>query len=68
MEYIYVTFHEQRRVLVDGTELGDTNKTLRVQRGTHVITLSGPADYSPPSQTVTVANTSFENPMQITFN
>jgi hypothetical protein len=67
MEYIYVEFREQRRVLADGTECGDTNTTLRVQRATYTITLSGDPDYLPPSQEVTVANTSFEQPMRIKF-
>jgi len=67
MEYIYVEFREQRRVLVDGTECGDTNKTLRVQRGTFTISLSGDPDFQPPSQEVTVFNTSFDNPRRIQF-
>ncbi len=68
MEYLYVRFREQRRVLVDGTECGNTNTTLRVQRGAHTITLSDPQDYTPPSQDVTVANTTQQNPMRIEFN
>jgi hypothetical protein len=67
MEYIYVEFRETRRVLVDGTECGDTNKTLRVQRGTYTITLSGDPDYLPASQDVTVAGTSNDDPMHIQF-
>jgi hypothetical protein len=67
MEYIYVDFREQRRVLVDDTECGDTNKTLRVQRGTYTISLDGDADYEPPSQQVTVANTTFDDPMRVQF-
>jgi hypothetical protein len=67
MEYLYVDFREDRRVLVDGTECGDTNKTLRVQRGTFTISLSGNNDFDPQSQNVTVANTSFEKPMRVEF-
>ena len=67
MEYIFVTFIEQRIVLVDGLACGNTNDTIGVQRGTHTITLSG-APTTPPSQLVTVINTSFPNPMKIEFN
>jgi len=67
MEYIKVSFREQRRVLADGTEIGDTNKTLKVQRASYTITLSGDPDYLPPSQDVTVAGTDKDNPMAIEF-
>ena len=67
MEYIYVSFPEERIVLIDGLESGNTNGTIGVQRGTHTITLSG-APTTPPSQLVTVINTSFPNPMRIAFN
>jgi hypothetical protein len=67
MEYIYVDFRESRRVLVDGAECGDTNKTLKVQRGTFTISLNGDGDYEPPSQEVTVANTTYPEPMRIQF-
>ena len=67
MEYIYVDFRETRRVLLDGTEAGDTNKTLKVQRGSYTVTLSGNLDYSPASQDVTVAGTEEDDPMHIEF-
>ncbi len=67
MEYIYVEFPEKRIVLVDGLASGNTNDTIGVQRGTHTITLSG-APTTPPSQVVTVIDTSFPNPMRIVFN
>jgi hypothetical protein len=67
MEYIFVTFSEQRIVLVDGLACGNTNDTIGVQRGTHTITLSGDST-TPLSQLVTVINTSFPNPMKIAFN
>ena len=67
MEFIFVDFRETRRVLLDGTEAGDTNKTLKVQRASYTITLSGELDYLPPSQDVTVAGTSDDDPMHIQF-
>jgi len=66
MEYIYVTFGEQRIVLVDGLASGNTNDTIGVQRGTHTITLSG-APTTPFSHQVTVINTSYLTPMKIEF-
>ncbi|HSY48341.1 MAG TPA: hypothetical protein VLC46_05990 [Thermoanaerobaculia bacterium] len=67
MEYIYVSFGEKRIVLVDGLASGNTNDTIGVQRGTHTITLGGVQNYTPPSQFVTVINTSYPNPMKIAF-
>ena len=66
MEYIYVTFSEQRIVLVDGLACGNTNDTIGVQRGTHTITLSGDPT-TPFSQLITVINTSYVTPMKIEF-
>jgi len=67
MEYIHVDFRETRRVLLDGTEAGDTNRTLMVQRATYTVTLSGDPDYSPASQDVTVWGTDEDDPMHIEF-
>jgi len=67
MEYIFISFGEQRIVLVDDLACGNTNDTIAVQRGTHTITLSG-APTTPPSQIVNVINTSFPTPMKIEFN
>jgi hypothetical protein len=67
MEYLCVDFRETRRVLLDGTEAGDTNKTLKVQRASYTVTLSGEPDYLPASQDVTVAGTEEDDPMHIQF-
>ena len=67
-EWILVQFPESRTVLVDDTPTGVTNKTLLVQRGTHTISLGGiQSNYSPPSITKQVVNTTLANPMVFVF-
>lgn len=67
-EWILVQFPESRVVLVDDTPSGLTNKALLLQRGTHKISLGGvQSNYSPPSITKLVVNTSLANPMIFVF-
>jgi len=66
-EWILVQFPESRTVLVDDTPTGVTNKAILVQRGTHVVALGGDQNYSPPSITRQVVNTTKANPMLFVF-
>jgi len=67
MEHILVHFPVARTVFIDGEESGRTNKILRVEEGTHTISLGEPGDYKPSSRTVTIKGTSPIKPREVTF-
>ena len=66
-QWILVQFPELRAVLVDDTPCGQTNQPILVQLGTHTVKLAGNPDYSPPSITRQVFNTTKANPMVFVF-
>ena len=66
-EWILVQFPESRGVLVDDTPFGQTNQLILVQTGTHTIKLAGAPNYSPPSITRQVVNTTHAKPMVFVF-
>lgn len=47
--------------------VGDTNAPLVVEDGTHIFTLSVPADYQPASQEVVLTDTTASRPKIVTF-
>ena len=67
IEYLLVTFHEDRTVLADGDSVGVTNHTLMLPANEYTITLDG-ADYAPPNQDVVLAGTSVMRPKVIGFS
>jgi hypothetical protein len=67
MEHILVNFPVSRTVLIDGEESGMSNAILRVEEGTHTISMSGPQDYKPSSRTVSIKGTSPIKPRKVTF-
>ena len=67
MEYVIVLFRESRTVLIDGNEAGPTNETLRVNEGFHTFSLAGPANFTPPEQTIKIANTTQVSPQGVSF-
>jgi hypothetical protein len=68
MQYLIVRFPEDRGVMVDGRPAGTTNAVMAVEEGTCSISLEGAHDFSPASQTITIADTaSFVDPKEITF-
>ena len=66
IEYLLVTYPEQRAVLADGNGVGFTNHTLMLPTDEYLITLEG-AGYAPPSQDVPLNGTSLVKPMVISF-
>jgi hypothetical protein len=66
VEYLLVTFPEDRDVLADGDRVGVTNHTILISANEYVISLSG-AEYAPTSQDVVVAGTSIMRPMVVAF-
>jgi hypothetical protein len=66
VEYLLVTFPEDRDVLADGDRVGVTNHTILITANEYTITLSGD-DYVPTSQDVVVAGTSIMRPLVVAF-
>ena len=54
IEYLLVTYPEQRAVLADGNGVGFTNHTLMLPTDEYLITLEGDG-YDPPSQDIALA-------------
>lgn len=66
IEYLLVTFPEQRAVLADGNGVGFTNHTLMLPTDEYLITLEG-TGYQPPDQDIALSGTSLVKPMVISF-
>jgi hypothetical protein len=66
IEYLLVTYPEQRAVLADGNGVGFTNHTLMLPTDEYLITLDG-SGYQPPSQDIALSGTSLVKPMVISF-
>ena len=66
IEYLLVTYPEQRAVLADGDGVGFTNHTLMLPTDEYLITLDG-AGYQPPSQDIALSGTSLVKPMVVPF-
>lgn len=66
VEYLLVTYPDDRDVLADGDRVGVTNHTIMLQANEYIITLSGDG-YVPQSQNVVVAGTSIMRPKVVVF-
>jgi len=66
IEYLLVTYPEQRAILADGNGVGFTNHTLMLPTDEYLITLDG-SGYQPPSQDIALSGTSLVKPMVISF-
>jgi hypothetical protein len=67
VEYLLVSFTEDRDVLLDDRLIGRTNETLEVEAGFHTVALTPPEDYLPASQDVAVRDTSAMTPARVVF-
>jgi hypothetical protein len=73
MGYAIVEFPGRREVFVNGVSQGDNRddtgqyRILRVGDGLQTFTLGGPLDYTLPSQTVEVVNTTSIQPLRVVF-
>lgn len=67
MQYLLVTFPEQRALIIDGIEQGMTNEVLELEEGTHTTTLTGPSDFDPEMREFILRRTSELNPKVIRF-
>jgi len=66
IEYLLVTYPEQRAVLADGNAVGFTNHTLMLPTDEYLISLEG-AGYEPANQDIALSGTSLVKPMVISF-
>lgn len=66
IEFLLVTFPEERAVLADDKRVGFTNHTLMLPTGEYVITLEG-SGYRPASRDIALTGTSIPKPMVIAF-
>jgi hypothetical protein len=66
IEYLLVTYPDQRAVLADGNGVGFTNHTLMLPTDEYLITLDG-SGYQPPSQDIALSGTSLVKPMVLSF-
>jgi PEGA domain len=66
IQYLLVTYPEQRAVLVDGAGIGFTNHTLMLPADEYTITLDG-TGYLPGSQPVVLSGTSIIKPKVVAF-
>ena len=66
IEYLLVTFAEERAVLADDARVGFTNRTFMLPTGEYAVTLEGDG-YQPQSLDVAIAGTSLVKPMVIAF-
>ena len=67
MQYLLVTFPEQRTVIIDDIEQGMTNELLELEAGTHTATLALPHDLAPDMREFILRRTSELNPKVIRF-
>lgn len=67
MEYVKVTFKEDRAVMMNDQNNGRTNKILRVGAGFYIITLDGEKNFSPKKMTCKISGTSELEPKVIKF-
>lgn len=67
MEYVIVTFPTDRFVYINDKQNGRTNKSLRVDAGSHLFHLGSLKNYEPESQVVVVSGTTVLDPREIVF-
>ena len=66
IQFLLVTYPEQRAVLVDGSAVGFTNHTLMLPADEYTVTLDG-GGYQPASLQVVLGGTSIVRPKVIAF-
>jgi hypothetical protein len=66
IEYLLVSYPEQRAVLADGDGVGFTNHTLMLPADEYVITLDGNG-HQPDNRDIVLAGTTIVRPLVIAF-
>jgi len=69
MEYVIVTFKDDRELVIDGKPQGRTNQVIELERGTHIITLKAPpSDFRPDKEvTIILEETTALSPKEVRY-
>ena len=68
MEYLLVKFVENRHVIINKIDTGQhTGEVIELEGGHHDITLSGPNDFVPETQSIILRNSTALEPMEVSF-
>jgi KAP family P-loop domain len=67
MEFVIFGYPEDRDVFADELPIGKTNQILMLARDQYVFRLGEPRDYTPPSMSVVLVNTTPTSPMRLNF-
>ena len=68
MQFITVTFAEERDVIIDGEIAGKTDQVLQVEKGTHRIRLDDKQNYTPQWRQPNVRGPTIITRMEILFD
>ncbi|PQP35147.1 hypothetical protein C6A37_04035 [Desulfobacteraceae bacterium SEEP-SAG9] len=66
-EYLVALFPRNRRVMINGAFMGNTNKKLELEGGLYEVTLGPPKSFTPEKHDVDLRNTSSLMPMIVEF-
>lgn len=67
-EFLVVLFPHQRKVLINGESMGETNVLLPLPEGDYTVTLEPPPpDFTPTEQKIKLYNTAELAPLEIEF-
>jgi hypothetical protein len=67
MEYLLVTYPDDRDVMIDSVVAGLTNQLIALAAGTYTVSLAPPRNFSPRTQTVVVEDTAPLEPLEVVF-
>ena len=67
MEFLFVKYFRSRYVLLDGKRIGRTNKSLRVEAGSHRVDLGEVKNYAPEFHDIAISGTTQIFPMKVEF-
>ena len=69
MEFLFVEFYENRHLVIDDSLTAwQTNETVLIPAGRHVIAISLPPDFAPPEIPVVMENTTVLSPKHVNFS
>jgi len=73
LDFVVVRFkgkegNENRKVIVDGQSVGETDAVIAIESGTHEFSLGGDDDYQPKNVLKMLYDTSSSTPLEIEFH
>lgn len=68
MEFLLVSFPEERHVYIDDVDTSiTTGQIIEVEAGHHTISLGEPRDYTPEKHEVVLEDTNVLSPLEVSF-